>query len=675
MQAATNRLPPFSSSARFIDARVGAMEEHMSFRFIPAWALLALCCLFDNSPAIAAGVSPIVVTATRLPTPRDEVGSSVIIITAAEIAQRQYRSVTDALKSVPGLSIVGNGGIGKLTTVFSRGTEVNHTLFLLDGIELNDPSSTDGLIDLSHIYIGDVERIEILNGPQGTLYGSDAIGAVIQVITKKGEGPPSAYGRIEAGSFNTFHQAAGVSGGKGLLSYSFNLQHVETGGLSALGEEFRQSDGTLDDDRHENLTAGTRLVFDVAENFSVDFTGRYSGTENDLDLNSSYVSDDSDSHGQDDQVFLGLNGRLALFDGKTEHRLGLGYTAIDRETWDDFDPINSTDAHDERNRGWKRKLELQNDFYGLDNHVLTLGLETEEDRVRSKVASVYDFFGPSRIDSSVNAAVRNKAAYFQDQFSYAELSGTVGVRIDDHELFKRKTTYRVAISRRLPSIAARVRGSLATGFKAPTVNQLFVNSVSSFGLFSGNPDLRPEKSRGWEVGFDKQLQKHAAAVGLTYYRNRIDDLITFTSDFSSNENRDQVNIEGVEAYAEADMTDTLSVDLGYSFTQSIDEASGLNLLRRPLRKASLSLDYVPAAAATLSLETVYTGPRYDIDALTYGRLRKGGYTLVNVAGSWQLKQHLLLHGRISNLFDRELEDPDGFKQPGIGLYAGLTLSN
>ncbi|MDX1698472.1 MAG: TonB-dependent receptor, partial [Thiohalobacterales bacterium] len=588
----------------------------------PSRTLAALLtCSLVPVPAVVAQAdeSPVVVTATRLPTPRDQVGSTVTVISADEIRDRQYRSVADALRAVPHLSVIpSGGGIGKLTVVFSRGTESNHTLFLLDGIELNDPGGTDGAIDLSHIYIGDVERIEILNGPQGTLYGSDAIGAVIQVITKQGAGARSAHAQLEGGSFGTFSQSAGISAGSGPLSYSFSVQHTETDGISALGEAFRQPNGVLDDDRHENTTLGTRLGLELSETASIDFSGRWVDTENDLDLNTTVVSDDSDSRGTAEQLFLGLNGRIALFEGLTEHRLGISYTNIDREDRDDPDPVNSADSSLERNRSWKRKLELQNDFYGIEDHLITFGLETEEDTVRSDVSTAFlDFLGnPASIDSSVSADIHNHAFYLQDQFSFGGTTGTAGVRVDEHDLFDRETTWRLTLSRQFPASHTRVRGSFATGFKAPTANQLFVDSVTSFGPFMGNPDLQPEESRGWEIGLDRNSADGRLAGGVTWYENRIENLITFNDTFTSNENRDKVRIRGLEMFLDADLGETLHASLGATWTRSVDRETDLNLLRRPLRKASASIDYRPAAATVLTAEAIYTGPRYDIDAVT-----------------------------------------------------------
>jgi len=199
--------------------------------------------------------------------------------------------------------------------------------------------------------------------------------------------------------------------------------------------------------------------------------------------------------------------------------------------------------------------------------------------------------------------------------------------------------------------------------------------VTSFGLFNGNPNLQPETSRGWELGADRRFAGDRASAGLTYFRQKIHNLITFNSTFTSNENRDRVQIHGVEAALNGRLGESLTAGLGASRTRSTDQATGENLLRRPLRKASLSLDYAASASAQFGLETVYVGPRYDIDAVTFARKRRGGYTLVNLTASRQANRHLKLHARVSNLNDRHYEEPDGFAQPGIGVVVGFTLNN
>jgi len=629
------------------------------------------------APALAAaaagdGQDNIIVTATRIPTPSSRIGSSVTVITAEDIANHQYRSATEALQSVPSLSIVRNGGPGKLTSIFSRGTNANHTLVMIDGIEINDPGNTDGRIDLSHLYIGDVERIEVLHGPQSTLYGSDAIGAVIQIFTKKGSGKTTLSGTLEGGSFDTFNQYAYLSGATPQLSYTLNAQHTDTGGVSALTSEFRQPNGVLDDDGSESLTLSSRLVYDLTDLLQFDFSGRYTKTDNDLDLNVYPVQDDSDSDNSTEQVILGLNTRLNLFDGRTEHRFGINYTDIDRHDRDDYDPVNSLDYLRATNKGKKLKFDLQNDVYLSEAHTLTLGIETEEDKIDASL-NQQSAFGPYL--SEADADQRNNAAYFQDQFNASEnLSGTAGVRYDDSDNFGGKTTWRLALSWNLPASDTRLKGSWATGFKAPTLTQLYGVSVSSFGPFTGNPDLDPETSRGWELGFEQALQRFRTEFGATYYRNDIKDLITFDNSFTTNINRQRVKTYGVEAYLKTEFTSRLNAALSYSYSRALDQQTDQDLQRRPLRKAVLNLGYTPRDDLGVYLENIFIGNRYDIDPNTGARIQRGSYFVANLAASCDLNRHWELIGRMENLLDRDYEEPAGFQQPGRGVYVGVKVS-
>ncbi len=474
-------------------------EDTMPTSLLPGAIILAT--LATPALAVAAagdGQDNIIVTATRIPTPSSRIGSSVSVITAEDIANHQYRSATEALQSIPSLSIIRNGGPGKLTSIFSRGTNANHTLVMIDGIEINDPGNTDGRIDLSHLYIGDVERIEVLHGPQSTLYGSDAIGAVIQIFTKKGSGETRLSGTLEGGSFNTLNEYAYLSGSTRQLSYTFNVQHTDTDGVSALSSDFRQPNGKLDDDGNEGLTLSSRLVYSLTDILEFDFSGRYTKTDNDLDLNVFPVQDDSDSDNTTEQVILGLNTRLNLFEGRTEHRFGINYTDIDRRDRDDYDPVNSLDYLRATNKGKKLKFDLQNDVYLSEAHTLTLGIETEEDKIDASLDS-QSAFGPYISDA--NADQRNNAVYFQDQFNATEnLSGTAGVRYDDNEDFDGKTTWRLAASYNLPTSGTRLKGSYATGFKAPTLTQLYGVLREFLWSIHGQPGPRPGNQQGLGTG-------------------------------------------------------------------------------------------------------------------------------------------------------------------------------
>jgi len=641
-----------------------------------AASLLTMAVLTGNACQSAAEdtgmlADSIIVTATRIPTPSSRIGSSVSVITAADIETYQYRNIGDALQSIPSLSVVRNGGAGKLTSIFSRGTNANHILVLIDGIEINDPATPDGRVDLANIYIGDVERIEVLEGPQGTLYGSDAIGGVIQIFTKKGHGGPAASGMLEGGSFGTLNEQASAGGGSEQGSWTLNVQHDDTDGHSALSGDFRQPNGVLDDDGHEALTLSSRLVYSPADIIEFDFSGRYIESDDDLDLNVYPVRDDSDSHSNGEQLYLGLNTRLSLFDGRTDHRLGVSYTDIDRHDRDDFDPVNSDDFLRDHNSATKLKFELQNDVYLSDAQTLTLGLETEKDSIDASLVSE-SLFGT--YTSGTDESVRNNAVYLQDSFIIGDrLSGTAGVRLDDYETFDQETTWRLAAAYPLPATGTRLKGSYATGFKAPTLVQLYGVSATSFGPFTGNPDLKPETSNGWELGFEQALSAMDIRFGATYYRNDIKDLITFSDDFTTNINRNEVETRGVEAFLDARITGALKAGIDYNYTRAFDVDTGEDLRRRPLNKAVTHLDYTPRQELSLAAEGIFIGKRYDTDPVTGARIRRGGYFIANLTAAWTLTRRWELFGRIENLFDRNYDEPAGFEQPGTGIYAGVRV--
>jgi vitamin B12 transporter len=248
------------------------------------------------------------------------------------------------------------------------------------------------------------------------------------------------------------------------------------------------------------------------------------------------------------------------------------------------------------------------------------------------------------------------------------------VRYDDYEDFDARTTWRLALSYDLPGSGTRLKGSYATGFKAPTLTQLYGVSVSSFGPFTGNPDLDPETSKGWELGFEQAVERIRTEFGATYYRNDIDDLITFDDSFTTNINRNKVRTYGVEAFLKTEFSSQLNSTLSYSYTRAVDQHTDQNLQRRPLQKAVLNLAYTPRDDLGVYAENILIGNRYDTDPTTGARIRRGSYFVSNLAASWNVDRHWELFGRVENLFDRDYEEPAGFEQPGRGVYVGFRTS-
>jgi len=630
-----------------------------------ALALLTAPVLAADEDADAekthAVLPEVVVTATRIATPREQIASSMTVITAEDIAKRQYRSVGDALRSVPSLSVIQNGGAGKLTSVFSRGTNANHTLLLIDGIEMNDPSTPDGRMNFAGVSLNDVERIEILHGPQGTLYGSDAIGAVISIITKKGSGATKASLQLEGGSFSTFNQVLNLRGAEDIFDYSVTLDRSTTDGTSAVPARRIASGIKKDDDGFDNTTIAANFGITPSDILSFRFTGRFSDLRNDLDLKVA----DNDSHSEEDRLFLGGNAKLSLFEGRSEHRFAVTHTDYKRIARNAPDVQSSSSSRD-KNLGEKLKFELQNNFRFVENHVVTVGLETEKEKIKTNNKN-------GTFTSAAKASARTDAIYVQDQFSYRDrFFGTLGLRIDDHQSFGSETTYRLAPAYLHRETGTKIRAAYAKGFKTPSLFQLFGASSSTFSSFKGNPNLKPEVSRGWEIGLDQGFFKDRVSLSFTYYENEIKNLIVSTTDFKSNHNLKVAETNGIEIGITAKLLENLDLGAGYAYTRAEEGGTTKKeLLRRPLHKASFDLFYQPITPLSLTFSGSYIGRRYDVDAVSFGRTRNPGYFLANIAASYEVAEGWQAFGRIENAFSKNFEDPDGFEQPGFAFFLGV----
>ena len=339
--------------------------------FVQRLSAVLFACLSCAGPSWAQDNSafgtmqPIVVTPTLFPTPLDEIGNSVSVVTSDDIERKQERTLPDALKDVPGLNLVQTGGPGGQTSVFIRGADSNHTKVLIDGMEVNDPSTPDGSFDFSQIPAWDIERIEVLRGPQSGLYGSDAIGGVINIITKQGSGPMLATAMAEGGSFATFNQAAGVSGSQGRANYDFNFVHLRTADLPVTPSYALAPGEARNDDFNSNRTFSGKAGADLTDNFSVSLVGRYvdSLVRSTTDTFSvppfTGVPEGTQSMTQVHEFFTRGEAKLLSFDGDLENPL------LDLEFLHPLDLCPSSAAH----RAIRRRLDVQIDGLALQDFV------------------------------------------------------------------------------------------------------------------------------------------------------------------------------------------------------------------------------------------------------------------------------------------------------------------
>jgi vitamin B12 transporter len=633
--------------------------------------LTAVLLGISYQPIAAATTPEIVVTATRLPTPVEQVGSTFTVISAEEIKRRQYKSLSEALRYVPGLNVVRSGGPGQQTSVFTRGTNSNHTLVLVDGIEVADPSTPSGTFEFANLTLDDVERIEVVRGPQSTLYGSDAIGGVINVITKKGQGDPKATMILEGGEFGTFNQVAGVSGSTGEIDYRANVSHRYTEGYSVTPSRFRAGN-PVDDDGHENWNFSGQFGVFLTDTVEFRMIGRFIDSETEADLGS---TEDSDSKLLSKQWFLRGELNAVLLDGDLESSIALSYADHHRKTRNERQSTLGTIQHTDF-EGSKRKLEWKNDYFGFQDHIVTLGMEGEWEKSKARGRSVFgSLWGDFIITENTEESVHSKALYVQDQLNFSEqFFVTLGVRSDKHEAFDSEVTYRLVPVYLIRESGTRLKASYSTGFKAPSIYELYGVSPTNYGTtYSGNPDLKPEKSEGWELGIEQEFSYFPATLGVTYFKQDVKDLIAteFDAFFNSTSvNLDKAEIEGGELFLALPLSEHWDIRFDYTYTDARD-GDGDDLLRRPMHKSSLAVTYQPRQGLDLTLAGQHLAGQTDIDRVSGTRVRMDPYTVWDFTAAYALTKQLELFGRIENLGNERYEPANGFEAPRRSAFIGI----
>ena len=625
-----------------------------------ALAALSILLAYRSHPVSAAdsdalaepvALPTVVVTPTRLPTPENEVGSSITVITDEEIQRKQQRTLPDALRDVPGLNVVQNGGPGGLTSVFIRGANSNQTKVFIDGIDATDPAT--GTFNFEHILTWDIERVEVVRGPQGGLYGADAIGGVINIITKRGSGPGQFAGSLEGGTFGTFNQNARMSAAAERYNFYFDFAHFHASATPVTPSDLVLPGRSVQGDSYDNKTFSGRFGANLTDNFDIGVVTRY------IDTSLLFTGDDFlgpeslKSTEKDEQLFTRGTAHLVSFDGVLDQTVGFAYTKFNQR---DFDPNPPAPTPSFFN-GDRRKADWQADIKLMPGQILTFRAEHQRDEITNPVAEITDNAGMVQLQYSIS-----------DRFFNA-----VSVRYDSYDTFGAQPTFRIAPTFQIPETGSRLKGSVGTGFKAPTLADLFQN-FPSFNFF-GNPNLKPETSTGYDLGFEQTFLEERVQLGATYFHNDIDNLITINDTGTSLQNVGEATTYGVESFLTYTPWEPLTLRADYTFLIAMDDITDQELLRQPKHKASLNAAWHVTEAAVLSATLLYVGPWVDANrAGTMSGVPANGYTIVNLAGSYDLSQGLSAYARIDNLFDRRYQDPVGFLRPGFGIFAGLRVA-
>jgi len=622
----------------------------------------------DAGTAHAADGDSIIVTATRAPLTLDEVPSSIAVIDKKAIDRAQDIGVTELLLRTPGISISRNGGYGTSTSLRIRGAESDHSVVVIDGVKLNDPSSTGGGFNFTNLLAGDISRIEVLRGPQSILWGSQAIGGVVNVVTASPEKELEGSFDLEAGSRQTINARAAVGGRTGPLSWRIGGQRFTTDGISSHAKAF----GGVERDGYRNQSVSGRAELALADNVSVDVRGYYSSGRVEFDG----FNVDSNDYGQNKEFvgYAGLN--IDLVDGRFRNRVAYAYTDTNR---DNFNPDRARPRSFEAD-GKNKRWEYQGSFDFADRITAIFGVENERSDFRSRSPS-------ASLATAVPAFARGNAeltsAY--GQLSVEPLDGLTlngGVRYDDHDSFGGQTLFAAGGVWRLPT-GTVLRASYGEGFKAPSLYQQF----SEYG----NLALDPEEAHGWEAGIEQQLFDRKLVVGATWFDRTTTNQIIFNScsgtstnpmcfvpgdpttrrfGYYSNVARSEAH--GVEASA-ALALGGLKLDGNYSWIVAEDRSEGTAnfgkwLPRRPRQTANASASYGFDFGLELGAAVRWSGKSYD-NASNAQRL--DDYTLVDLRAEFALSDEVKLFARAENIFNEQYMTAFRYGSLGRSIYAGI----
>lgn len=603
----------------------------------------------------------IIVTASRLETTQADVGSSVSVVTQEELQEGKYPTVVEALRKVPGLDIVRSGGPGGNAAAFIRGADSSQTQVLLDGIELNNPASPNRGFNLTTLTLENVDRIEIIRGPQSMIYGSDAIGGVINIISKQAKKGVHMSAMTEAGSYSSFNNVGTLSYGSDAIDFTGGVTQQDVGNISSAGANY----GNFEQDAFHNTSLSGRLGLRPSDSVDTAFITRYGRSNAGLDNFGGYGGDDPNRHYNNEEFFNRGQIEARFLDNTLTTKAWTDYT--DHGLYDNNDP-DQMSAEYLRSNYIGNMLDAGTSVTWAPKKYFSsvLGYEYEKERASSYYYSDGSY-GPYENVFDWRSANTN-SVFFETKTSYEEkVFLDAGVRYDRQSIFGDRTTFRVAPAWYVTE-STKLRGSVGTGFKAPSLVQLY----SPYG----NPDLQAETSTGWDIGVDQQIVRDRLAAEVTFFDNDYDDLITFNPSTFVLENINSAYTQGVEVALTTTLSETVSLRSAYTYTESEDRDTDESLLRRPRNKGSITTTYQPTDRVTSQVEWRVYGKRFDNDFSAYPPVRTtlAGYGLVNLAISYKANETFEIFTRVDNIFDQEYEEVLGYGTMGCAAYGGLKAT-
>lgn len=608
-------------------------------------ALLSAAAISLITPAIAQESSTeenrmeaITVEGSRLNQTQTEIGSSVSIITAEDLEKLDFDFALDAVAAAPGVTINQNGSYGGAASVRIRGASSGQTLVLIDGVPVGDPSVTDGSFNFAYLDTDNIDRIEVLKGPQSTLWGSDAIGGVVSIMTKKPEQRLGGSAYAEYGSFNTLRGGASIGSANETGDFRLSASGISTDGISKADE----ANGNGEEDAYDSTTLSAKGGLNLPERARLEASLLWNDADAEYD---SYVFGaegsvgDGDERTENETLSGNVSLKVPLFDDRFENLLMVGYSDITRKNF-------SNGAESYSAEGDRQIYRYQGTFTVNDMNKLSFGTEREETTANDAHASIDGVFG------------------LYEFKPVEKLTLTGGIRVDDHETFGSETTGRLAAAYN-PVEQVVVRASWGQGFKAPSIFQS--TYICTFcGLTEPNANLKPESSEAFDIGLDWTSEDGRAKAGITWFDQDTENMIDF-SYTAGYDNIALVKSQGVELYGSYQFSDWIGVAANYAYIDA-EDGDGNELSRLPKNSGDVTVSLDPEGPFSGAVLIRFNGDEANTDGTTLD-----GWTRVDLTGSYDLTDGVELYGRIENLFDEEYQQVLGYGTPGLSGSVGIRL--
>ena len=607
-------------------------------------SVLAVCAVpVLSSAADTNRLSEVVVTSTRIPSETENTPAAVTVIEGAEAERQQIRTVSDALREVPGLSVAQSGQPGGNISVFTRGANSKHTLVLIDGIRVND--GFDNAFNFANLPMDNVERIEILRGPQSTLYGSEAIGGVINIITKRGAPQPTGAVTFEGGSYDSIRPRFSFADTIGKLS------------LSGAGSYF-----SSDNDRINSAIRQRDINANVTYRFCEHFDATVSGWYRSLHVGSAGL--DAGWGANDPSAFLNdenANVAVTLHAEPVEFWDARLILSHNHERRFFYDPIG--------NQGYsawttidRNQIDFQNVFTISAQHKFVAGLSF--DNAHANRAGFDWMMTPTLI----NPTFTSYAGYANYEFTpFERLTLNAGARLDSFSRFGAELTYRTGVRFTVPRTETILRANFGTGFRAPSLEDMFYPGFS-------NPNLQPERSLGWDAGFEQPLFDNKLRIGANYFQNEITNLIQYDPATFTINNIREVQTIGVETFAACNPIKDLTLRAAYTWLPTVEDCVlNQRLARRPRHSGDFSAAYRFLNRFTANFRAHLAADHQDIDPVTYATVKGFSYMKLDAGLACDVCKHFTVFGRIENFTDEHYYEADGYPSLGRAFWAGGTI--